>query len=509
MRRGLFRLIKNKVLSSKGELKSFIPRWLEDLGPLPEKSGKVVLTCLRNPSWIDWAAYAACMFRKRGFESTLLYRSSEISRLYQSGTIDCLSLIPGITLLDIDKETDDVVGFEFFANGEMQWGFLDDSLAYDFHVERENVQKNPAAYQKAKELLRKQSLQSGKALLRALGEDDYRQMILYSGLIAETPMLLQIAKRSNLEVVCVEGWAWRSGHMIYNLGQPALEYNIEGWINHYGWSDETSSAVDEYLAFQDGKSKTSKSWLSNFYNVQRSSVNENLRNEVRNFVQRWPKSFILAPNVIGDSSTLNRETIFSGIQSWIREVIEFFRVNKEHSLIIRAHPAEEWVSSKVAIKLGEFALEYSKGLENVLVIDGKDKINSFSLLPYVKCGLVWISSIGVDLTVRGVPVICAGRPKFSGMGIAYEPGSKREYFHLLDLAKNNELPSPNNEMIENGKKYIHAVFKGFSFPAHGSNFRADKLSINKMPQQHEHDRFYDIILGIEPMPDREKGNWVR
>jgi hypothetical protein len=106
----------------------------------------------------------------------------------------------------------------------------------------------------------------------------------------------------------------------------------------------------------------------------------------------------------------------------------------------------------------------------------------------------------VDFVVRGLPAVVAAKPKYSGMGIVEEPGTREEYFNLLGRwAVQAERPAVDK--IINGKRYLHMVFKGFSFEAGARNYCATGLRLCIMPNQSEHDRFYRIITGEEPMPD--------
>ena len=136
----------------------------------------------------------------------------------------------------------------------------------------------------------------------------------------------------------------------------------------------------------------------------------------------------------------------------------------------------------------------------ICVIGGEEKVNTFSLIPYARAGLVWLSSAGVDFVVRGLPAMVAARPKYEGLGIVGEPPTKQDYFATLERwLREPERPAPQ-QMLQ-GRRYLHAVFKGFSFEAGARNYRATGCVLGGMPNQAEHDRFYRILVGDEPMPD--------
>ncbi|WP_184414914.1 capsular polysaccharide export protein, LipB/KpsS family [Rhodocyclus tenuis] len=289
--------------------------------------------------------------------------------------------------------------------------------------------------------------------------------------------------------------------MIYNRNAPALEYNVAGWLRHFEpWTSDKERDVDSYLKFLDGQDVGDASWLDNFYRIQREKLAATLPEEVGRFVAGPEPIFLLTPNVVGDSSMLRRETIFKSQEAWVRAVCDHFRAHSSSKLIVRAHPAEQWVGAKCSVKMGSVAKKYAAGADNILVIDGDSPVNTFSLLPFVRAGLAWLSTAGVEMTVRGVSVAVAARAKYAGFGIVDEPSSVEEYFNLVDKWS-GFYSRPDSEQILAGKRYLYLVFKGFSFPAFGSDFSAATCLINRMPFQDEHDRFYDILLGEEPMPD--------
>ena len=340
----------------------------------------------------------------------------------------------------------------------------------------------------------------GEALDGLLAQRSFARLVCYSGLIAESPGLLHVARRRGLPTVCLEGWAWRPGHLIYNLNAPAMAYNIAGWMRSIGpWDETKEREVKSYFKFLDGE-KHDGEWLGNFYRIQRDTLAQALPPELRAFLEGEAPVFVLAPNVIGDSSTLGCETIFAGQRPWITEVVRWFAARPHLKLVIRAHPAERWIGAKCAIYLGDEARKLAAGCANIRVIGSEESVNTFALVPFARAGLAWLSSAGVDFVVRGLPAAVAARPKYAGLGIVAEPASAAEYFALLERwGENAERPSETQ--MTAGKRYLHLVFKGFSFEATGRNFRATGMKLGAMPSQAEHDRFYRILVGDEPMPD--------
>ncbi len=495
------RLIHSKIKHTASP-RLALEQWLSELKELPPVKGRILVTALRNKTWVEWSAYCAVVVRQMGYETTILFKDNEVSTLYTQPAYfnfwEGVKKIPGIKLVNLNSLTYTEKEFKHYYDTCQKDVVA--ALAYQLHIESGDINDQPQKYSKQLEQLKKESAINGARINLLCSQSKFHEFICYSGLIWDTATILNGALDAGQHSVCVEGWGWRQGHMIYNFGAPSLEYNVKGWMNYFGkWDDKKNKEMAGYFSFLNGEEQN-EDWLKRFYNVQQAKISEELPANIAEFIKGDEKIFLLACNVIGDSSLLNRETIFKSHQDLIKQCVKFFATRPDLKLIIRAHPGEDWVKSKVVIKMGEFAKSVVKDQKNILVINDSEKINTFSLLPYTHVGIVWITSAGVDMVVRGVPVIAAANPKYAGLGIVEEPATAEAFFGLIDeYAKKNIRPTV--EQIQKAKEYLYLVFKGFSFEAQGRNFRATTCKLNHMPLQEEHDRFYKILLKEEKAPD--------
>jgi hypothetical protein len=500
-------LFEIQFLSKKKDLVPYTPYqtakiWKREIDILGPKSvnKKLLITAFRNPTWIEWGIYCAVMAKKFGFDSDILVDSSEITKFYGNNLkfFEKVKEIKGINIIELDKVITENKLNQNWVDAASEW--VNVALAYDFHVEETDIIDESEKYSAFAKFYIQRTAKLASALEILLNENTYYKSICYSGLIGESKVLLDVLMKYEVSTVCAEGWGWRPGHMIYNLNAPALEYNSLGWMKAQGeWDEKKENEINALIEFIDFNSKDEE-WLKNYYRIQKDKITDDLPDKVKLFVSDEKPLFILATNVIGDSSTLRRESIFVSQKEWLREVIEWFKTRPDLKLIIRAHPGEIWMGNKCIQYLGEYSEEISNGLSNVLVIKGSEKVNSFSLIPFAKLGLVWLSSIGADFVCRGLPCVVAAIPKYSGLDIVEEPKSKEEYFNLLENSISQSI-KPNNSQILNSKRYLHMVFKGFSFESQGRSYRAMSNLINNMHNQEEHDKFYKILFGLETPPE--------
>jgi len=479
--------------------------WTAALSGVNGLRDRVMVTAFRNRTWIEWAVYATCQLRRLGVATTLVYSSSEVRRLYPLARVagmDRLGFwagvksIPDVRLIDLDDWRPTLEEAGPYADFARE--LAPTVAAYDLHVEEHEDGPLARAYRRAVARAETLLLESGAAMDRILRENPVPRVVCYSGLIGRSPAVCEAARRAGVDVLTVEGWAWRPGHMICNLNAPALEYNLEGWLRALGsWDAGREAEAARLLRFQEGALGRDEAAPGNLHRVQRTARTEPLPPAVAAFRERPGPSFLLAPNVVGDSSILRRQPIFRNQRDWLRQTIGFFRDRPAWNLVVRAHPDEAWIRSKVVVRMGEVARQIAAGAPNVFVIGGDEDASSYALMPGLNGGLVWISSVGVDMVARGVPVLAAARPKYHDLGLVEEPAAVADYFSAIDrLARVGAHPTPEQQM--RARQYLNVVFSTFSFDAFSPSYRARDLFLEGPASPADADVFYRILAGDLP-----------
>jgi hypothetical protein len=370
--------------------------------------------------------------------------------------------------------------------------------AYDLRVEENEEGPLRPAYEREVARIAPVLAQTGAALERMLGQNPVARLVCYSGLIGMSPALCEAARRAGVEVLTVESWGWRPGHMICNLNAPALEYNVDGWVRAMGaWDGARENETARLFRFQEGALGEGEAPPGNLHSVQRQPSQAPLPASVAAFVERPGSRFLLATNVVGDSSTLRRDPIFRNQRDWLERTFDLFRTHPDWNLLVRAHPDEAWVGARAVIKMGEVARSLASGLPNVLVIGGDEDVSSYALMRGLSGGLVWISSIGADMVARGIPVLAAARPKYHALGLVDEPRTVSDYFDSLAwLAEHHAGPTP--EQKGRARQYLDVVFSQFSFDAFSPSYRATDLFLEGPACPPDAEVFYRIVAGDLP-----------
>ncbi|EPG76014.1 capsule polysaccharide biosynthesis domain protein [Leptospira fainei serovar Hurstbridge str. BUT 6] len=160
--------------------------------------------------------------------------------------------------------------------------------------------------------------------------------------------------------------------------------------------------------------------------------------------------------------------IFANQAEWIRATIEYFKVRRDHYLIIRVHP-REFPNRRDSVK-SEHAGELEKLLqdlpENVKINWPEDNISLYDLAKETDAFLNAWSSVGEEMTLLGIPVLL-----YSPDLILYPADlnitcvDKEDYFEQLDEALKQGW---NGERIIKAFRWYEMKFTAGTFKV--SNF---------------------------------------
>lgn len=264
-----------------------------------------------------------------------------------------------------------------------------------------------------------------------------------------------------------------------NLEIPVVSYEYGEQAGKM-WLDKNQSVM-----LQD----TSKLWSQvkekEFTSEQKEQVQELYASRVNadlweNFERKWqgvPKQgdqaikdqlglddrpiALMAANVIGDSLTLNRATFTESMANWIRKTTKYFIERNDVQFVLRAHPGEAGAKGPSVVDLVND--EYPKLPENVHLVGPEDPVNTYDLISVASLGLVYTTTVGMEIAMHGVPVVVVGNTHYRGKGFTNDPATWEEYFQMLDdLFSKKEKVGLEKKKVELAWKYAYHFF--FTYP---------------------------------------------
>ncbi len=170
---------------------------------------------------------------------------------------------------------------------------------------------------------------------------------------------------------------------------------------------------------------------------------------------------LLATNVLGDSLTLGRQVFSQSMAEWISRTVQYFAGRPDVQFVIRVHPGEVLTHGTSMVDIVHQVLPRLP--EHIRLIGPKDKMNTYDLIEVADVGLVYTTTVGLEMAMYGVPVIAAGQTHYRGRGFTHDPDSWVAYFKMLGLILSKPAESRlTRAQVESAWEYAYRFF--FEYP---------------------------------------------
>jgi len=138
-------------------------------------------------------------------------------------------------------------------------------------------------------------------------------------------------------------------------------------------------------------------------------------------------------NVIFDTTQQHSNALFPDMFTWLDRVLETARKHPETLFIVRAHP-DEARPGKVSRESVAMWVERTgaTALPNFVFVAPDEYISSYELIRRSKFVMIYNSTIGLEASIMGVPVLCAGSARFTDFGTVFFPATAPAYLKQLE-----------------------------------------------------------------------------
>jgi hypothetical protein len=219
------------------------------------------------------------------------------------------------------------------------------------------------------------------------------------------------------------------------------------------------------------------------------------------------------PNITWDSAVIGQTEAFDAIQDWLVATVELFAARPQDRLVIRLHPAEVKLTGKQTREsLADFLAErYPVLPSNVRVVAPDDNTSSYPLMEACDVGLVFTSTVGLELALAGKPVVVAGRTHYRDKGFTLDADSPGHYEKVVEAVLDD--PAGYAPALELARRYAYLFFFRTPIDAPGVEEHVTglcRLTVRDLdelaPGRDEMlDRICDGILGHGDFLPREDG----
>jgi len=177
--------------------------------------------------------------------------------------------------------------------------------------------------------------------------------------------------------------------------------------------------------------------------------------------KKYKKTFVLFSHLFYDfyDNPSVENTSFPDLLSWIKETINYFNKDKENMLILKPHPLElnpSYPQKEPVETLNGFIDDNNIKLNHNVVLFPPDFASTGSLVPHMDCGLLWGSTVALELIYKKIPIIVAGYPPYYGVLDVPFAKTNDEYF---DMIQNIDKIVISNEQKQQVIRYMDCMLQ--------------------------------------------------
>ena len=288
-----------------------------------------------------------------------------------------------------------------------------------------------------------------------LDQTQPRAVVVFNGQFFPEATARHIAQKRGLRVITHE------------VGlEPATAYFTEGEATAYPihipddfeLNDAQNAKLDAYLS---KRSKGDFTMAGIKFWADMKGLDEAFLKKAAEFKQIVP----IFTNVIFDTSQPHANTVFEDMFEWLDVTLEVIKEHPETLFIIRAHPDELRVRKASRETVGGWVEARSvTDLPNVVYVPPNETLSSYELILKSKFVMVYNSTIGLEASIMGMPVLCAGKARFTQYPTVFFPQTvdevKNKIKEFLTVGK-IEVPA---EFQRNARRFLYYQLYRTSLP---------------------------------------------
>ena len=282
-----------------------------------------------------------------------------------------------------------------------------------------------------------------------------RAVVVFNGQMYPEATALYIARKHGVRAITHEV-GLRPATAFFTAGE-ATAYPLH-IPEEFELNDAQNARLDDYLSkrFQGDFTMAGMKFWSDM-----KGLDEEFLAKAATFKQIVP----IFTNVIFDTSQPHANTVFEDMFAWLDAVLKVIRAHPETLFVIRAHP-DEMRLRKASLETVENWYYDRDGFkeENVIFVPPKETLSSYELIQRAKFTMIYNSTIGMEASIMGTPVLCAGKARFTQYPTVFFPQSVNLYLEKLEEFLNAEQIEVPAEFKRNARRFLYYQLYFSSLP---------------------------------------------
>lgn len=274
-----------------------------------------------------------------------------------------------------------------------------------------------------------------------LEEREIELVLVLNGLFFAERLLYELAGGLGIRVVNYERSHVRNAIVVEDR-QPACYLEIDNLLPA-GWEKETHPRplLDHYL-----KGRASNRDASTRFGTGQVGETASMRSR---------KQVVIFTNVCWDSAVSTRPSPFGSYLGWLEAMVALGHDRPDLDFVIRVHPGEARLDFDPTLERTETWLAEYGLPKNMTVLPAESDRSSYELMAESELGIVFVSSVGLEMACLGKPVVVCARGHYAGKGFTSEADPGTLSATVSDLLK---LPPDPDEVSRKARSYADRLF---------------------------------------------------
>lgn len=282
-----------------------------------------------------------------------------------------------------------------------------------------------------------------------------RAVVVFNGQFFPEAVARWVAQRRGLRVITHEVGLQPASAFFTDGEATAYPIHIP---NDFELNDAQNAKLDAYLAkrFQgDFTMAGIKFWP----NIQ--GLDEAFLEKASKFKQIVP----IFTNVIFDTSQPHANTVFEDMFDWLDLTLDVIRRHPETLFVIRAHPDELRVRKSSRETVQDWVAGRGVDREpNVVFIAPTETLSSYELIQKAKFVMIYNSTIGLEASIMGAAVLCAGKARFTQYPTVFFPQTPAEVRQKMEEFLGAAEIAVPPEFKRNARRFLYYQLFRTSLP---------------------------------------------
>ena len=303
-----------------------------------------------------------------------------------------------------------------------------------------------------------------------------RSLLVFNGTFFPEATARAVAMDQGIPVVTYEG-GHLPLHAFFSHG-VATEYSVN-ISDSFQMGPAEANELDSYLA---QRSQGNFTTVGTRFWPEMKGVSQELKRKAaahRHLVTVFT-------NVVFDTSQVYSNTLFQSMFDWLDETMKLAIAHPETLFVVRTHPDELRAGKESQEPVGQWLEERGYlALANVAFIPPTEYTSSYELMQLSRFCLVYNSTVGLEATLLGVPVVTGGWSRYSQESVTHAPASREAYREMVGKFLEGNVPPVSVDCQQRARRYMYYSFfkAGLSLSSFIENQAKERPSYTVKPFQ--------------------------